>query len=480
MSKRTVLNVCKYLLAAGLMTYVIWSNWGYPERVADRVVPGFVTQLPTDNRPPSAFRRFLGRIVALLGESEPNRTRPPTVAGKVIAYLPGESIAIEETRPDHPGKGTMAEFRLVPDKSKVGVGDAGVIEPGETVSVWQHPPGLAFVWRKHVVQGEPVRWGYFVLATMLMVGAMLLTFMRWFLLVRAQDLPFRVPDAIRLGFIGTFFNTFMPGSVGGDVIKAAFLAREQDRRTAAVSTVIMDRAIALWALVWFVAICGVFFWALGLLHGEGARECRLIVKVALIVVVLSLGVWILLGLLSPFRAERFAWRLGRLPKVGHAAAEFWRAVWTYRCRQRSVAATMLISWVGHVGFVLVFYCCAQVLRDPADPLQTIPTLAQHFLIVPIGLVIQAIPGFPGGAGIGELGFGALYLWLGASETCGVLGSLVQRVINWLLSIFGYFVYRRMRPGLRPAVEAERAALAVGQNGHRSADAEVHVRVRNPG
>jgi glycosyltransferase 2 family protein len=51
----------------------------------------------------------------------------------------------------------------------------------------------------------------------------------------------------------------LPGSVVGDVVKAAALARGQSRRTAAVATVIMDRLIALWALAWVVAVLGSVF-----------------------------------------------------------------------------------------------------------------------------------------------------------------------------------------------------------------------------
>jgi hypothetical protein len=240
------------------------------------------------------------------------------------------------------------------------------------------------------------------------------------------------------------------------VIKAAFLAREKkDRKTIAVATVIMDRVIALWALVWFVAISGTIFWASGLLRGTGADHSLLIVKAALFIVAVSFAAWMLLGLLPAWRAERFATRLTRIPRLGHSLAEFWRAVWMYRCRQASIAATMLISWVGHVGFVFFFYCSVRVLWDPNDAAQRIPSLAQHFLLVPIGLVIQAAPLFPGGAGIGELGFGVLYKWLGASVASGVLGSLVKRMIEWTLSILGYFIYRHLRVAL-PAVNGATA------------------------
>jgi uncharacterized protein (TIRG00374 family) len=283
-----------------------------------------------------------------------------------------------------------------------------------------------------------------------MAASLAMTLMRWHLLVRAQGLPCRLRDAFRLGLFGFFYNAFLPGSVGGDAVKAAGLAYSQRRRTVAVATVIMDRAIALWGLVWFVALLGGAFWALGLLDGPAAATSRKIVTFAAAVVAASVTVWLLLGLLPQWRAERFAGRLTRIPKVGPSAAEFWRAVWMYRCRQGSVALALLLSWVGQVGFVFVFYFSVRTLWDPA--VGRIPAVSEHFLLVPIGLVIQAMPGSPGGAGIGEAGFGGLYAWFGCAAAVAVLGSLVQRVIMWGLGLVGYLIALRMPRG--PVIDRE--------------------------
>jgi uncharacterized membrane protein YbhN (UPF0104 family) len=417
-SKRIFWDIFKYVLAGSLLAYVVYANWGYPERVAGRIVVDPGSPISDDD--------------------------PPTIVGRVAGYSPDQFVLVERTTADGEADGQALKFLVVAKKTEPV--PANAVHVGDRVAVWEHPGrGLAYVWRRHVLEGEPVHAGFLALAVLVGSLAILLTFLRWYYLVRAQDLPFTVPDALRLGFIGFFFNAVMPGSVGGDIIKAAFLAREKkDRKTIAVATVIMDRAIALWALVWFVAISGAIFWACGLLVGPGADRSRLIVELAGLVVGVSLTGWMLLGLLPPRRAEKFAFRLSRIPKAGHSLAEFWRAVWMYRCRQGCIVTTMLISWVGHVGFVLYFYCCVRVLWDSGDSAQRIPSLAQHFLLVPIGLVIQAMPLFPGGAGIGELGFGVLYKWLGASVACGVLGSLVMRIINWCIGIVGFFVYRRLR------------------------------------
>jgi uncharacterized protein (TIRG00374 family) len=304
-------------------------------------------------------------------------------------------------------------------------------------------PGLQAVWQRHVVEGHPIHAGYLALAFVIGFAAILTTFVRWYVLVRVVKLPFRMADAMRLGAIGFFYNTFLPGAVGGDAVKAWFLAKEHARRTVAVATVVMDRVIALWALVWMVALLGAGFWLGGLLEGPGSDQCVKIVIASWVIVGVSVLVWALLGLLSHERAEKFAGRLSRLPKVGHSAAEFWRATWMYRCHPVGVLVVLGLSWVGHVGFVLLFYFSALTLFSP-DSGQTVPTLIQHFLIVPIGMVISAVPLFPGGAGIGEAGFGGLYGWLGCTAAAGVLGSLVQRVVNWGIGLLGGLVYLRMR------------------------------------
>jgi glycosyltransferase 2 family protein len=318
--------------------------------------------------------------------------------------------------------------------------------------------GLWYLWDKHVIQGQPVPGPqYFGLALLICACCVTLTFVRWYILVRAVGLPFKMSDAVRLGLVGYFFSSFLPGSVGGDILKAAFLAREHHRRTVAVATVIMDRVLSLWALIWFVAIVGGVLWATGRLEREEAIEqSHQAVLGAAAFCAVSLVVWTCVGFLGSERSERFALRLHRLPKVGGSAAEFWRAVWMYRCQPRCVLVVMGMAFTGFFGFVSVFYLSVLTLHEPS---QKIPTFAEHFLIIPIGLVIQAIPGLPGGLGLGELGFGLLYKWMKCDVALGVLGSLVQRSINWILSSFGFLVYMRMKVALKNAVEEERELAA---------------------
>lgn len=106
---------------------------------------------------------------------------------------------------------------------------------------------------------QSVHWLSLLIAIALCGGAILLTFLRWFCLVAALRFQFTIRDAMRLGFIGYLFNFVAPGSVGGDLVKAALLAKEQpDRRATAVATVLLDRILGMLAL--FMIGAGAAWW----------------------------------------------------------------------------------------------------------------------------------------------------------------------------------------------------------------------------
>jgi len=289
---------------------------------------------------------------------------------------------------------------------------------------------------------RPIRALPFAIAAVLCATNTFLTFVRWFLLVRAQNLPFTLKAAVRLGLVGNFFNTFLPGAVGGDLLKAAFIAREQQRRTVAVATVMIDRAIGLWALFVLVALTGSTFWLIGDSAVRDQPNLRLIIRIALVVVGASLVLWAVLGLLPDRRARVFNWRLRHIPKVGHSAAEFWTALWLYRTKGRVILTALLMSLVGHTCSVLMFICVVTAFQ-PAS----MPTISQHFLLVPIGMAAQAIPITPGGLGVGEAVFKKLYTMVGQQGADAIWGSLGQRMLAWSFGLIGYIVYLFMKKDL---------------------------------
>src|SRR4051812_43246747 len=84
----------------------------------------------------------------------------------------------------------------------------------------------------------------FVCVAQWILVAVLLCPLRWRALLRGLDLPVTPLRAIQLSMVGMFFNSVMPGAVGGDIIKAAYVIRDQQsRKTPAMMTIVLDRVV---------------------------------------------------------------------------------------------------------------------------------------------------------------------------------------------------------------------------------------------
>ena len=307
----------------------------------------------------------------------------------------------------------------------------------ETDGVSTTTPGL-----KSLLNGQ-IDYEWLAAATVLVAAAISLQLFRWYVLVRAVELPFSVYNAFRLGMVGLFYNTFLPGSVGGDLVKAYFIAKAHpERKTRAVATVLIDRAMGLFGLILFVAVVGGAAWGLGDPIISGNTKLQGMVKwTAAIAGGSALG-FLLLGLLPQRRVDRFAGRLKWVPKVGGSLAELWYAVWMYRQRLGAVALGLAVTALSHVCLVGAFHCAAK-LFPPADPSQ-LATFPEHAVLAPVGFIVQAIPIAPGGVGVGEAAFAGLYKFAGRPETRGVVARLSLRIAEWLLGLIGYIIYLRMK------------------------------------
>jgi uncharacterized protein (TIRG00374 family) len=273
-------------------------------------------------------------------------------------------------------------------------------------------------------------------------------FTRWFLLVRALDLPFTLGKAFKLGLVGSFWNTFAPGSVGGDLVKAYYIAHGQPgRKAAAVATVIVDRLVGLFGLIWFSAAFGGAFWIAGDQRIAGNDYLKGIIRVCSILAAVAVIGWLILGLLPAHRADRFCQRLKVFPKIGHTLAEIWYAVWTYRQRPRVVYLTIATTACVHFVFVVMFYLAVRVY--PAEDPASFP---ENLVIAPIGYIAQAFFPAPGGGGGGEYIFGYLYELLGRPPATGVIGRLTLRLNEWAIGIIGLFVWLSMRHELKEVEE----------------------------
>jgi uncharacterized protein (TIRG00374 family) len=267
--------------------------------------------------------------------------------------------------------------------------------------------------------------GPFTAALLLYLSGVVLAFYRWYLLVRAQDLPFRVRDALRLGWIGMLFNIVIPGAVGGDVVKAAYLAREQHHKGRAVASVVIDRLVGLLGLFVLALIAGGAAW-----NSLGPRVRPIIVAAAIACTVVAL-LLLLVFTIRPHGALSRRLRPGS--RGHHTLMELHATGLAYRRRLGWVAASIGMAALTHVANVTAFSLVAAALYGEAAP-----SALACFTIVPLVLFSTAIPLPFSGLGATE-SVGAV-LFQSVAFPGGAVVMLGFRLLQAVAALIGGWVY----------------------------------------
>ncbi|MCA9179259.1 MAG: flippase-like domain-containing protein [Planctomycetales bacterium] len=306
------------------------------------------------------------------------------------------------------------------------------LEPGQLETLRDHP--------KH--------WGLLALAFLMAFGAVTLSFARWWLLVRSLELPFRFRDALRLGFLGYLMNFIAPGSVGGDLFKAVFIAREQERRRAeAVATVIVDRVVGLYALL-LVATIGVL--TTDVLNA-GDASVRVLCQCTLAGAVIG-GLGLVLVMSPLLTRGRVSQWISQLPLLGGPVSKVIAGVRLYQSRPLVLVCIAVISLGVHFMIAVAIALIANAL------FVEVPTLGEHLVMAPLAMIANALPLTPGGLGALELALAKLYEIVPNSphEVSGILVALVFRLTTFAIAAVGAVFYIRGRSELKKVLdEAER-------------------------
>lgn len=277
-------------------------------------------------------------------------------------------------------------------------------------------------------------WAWLFAAFLSLFGAVTITMFRWHILVRALDLPFKLRDAFRLGFLCYLLNFISLGSVGGDLFKAIFIAREQPaHRPEAVATVVIDRIIGLYGL--FV-LASISILATGLLQSESYKT-RTISQVTIACTLVGL-VGIIVLLVPGFTTGALSEWLGKLPRVGTIIIKLIAAVRMYRLRWGVLVWTLIMSLFVHAGAALGTYCICRGLFAAAPPLSV------QMVVVPIANLAGILPLPFMGLGAFEAAFSYLFANVPSpvvlTNSMCLLVAFVFRIITILIAIIGAVIY----------------------------------------
>ncbi len=308
--------------------------------------------------------------------------------------------------------------------------------------------GVAAVLLVYLVRSAGIDWSSFGgfldrPALLLGVAAMLgttvyFTAVRLPVLLGAAGFSLGTREAVQLSLIGMFFGLFLPGSASGDAAKIYYTVSKQERGTRAelATIVLLDRAIAMWALFAMPFLAAPFFTSE--VASSGVFQTLLVfcgVVFGAGTLVLAAVFFVPIGWIDALR-NVIRWELP------------WRIVLAVREFRRSLGAVAVafgLSVVAHSAAIATTAVVAAAVAPSS-------LKAELALVVPLGFVANAIPLTPGGLGVGELAFHRLFDSVGM--TGGAEVAIGWRVGVMAAALLGGWIYVR---GFRGGVRAKEAS-----------------------
>jgi glycosyltransferase 2 family protein len=283
-------------------------------------------------------------------------------------------------------------------------------------------------------------WGLFALALSAMVLATVITFYRWQRLVLALGIAFPFREAVRLGFLGVLCNYISLGSVGGDLFKAVFIARQNPgRRPDVVGTVFFDRLVGLLVLLLTVTLVTL---VAGLYRSDVLRVRMLCYASWGMSAAAIFGMGLLL---RPGEAEGpiFRFLSARKKLGGPTLARLLVGLRTYREHLPLVGKCMALSFVAQVIAISATVLVAWGLQ--LDHTQVLP----QFAAVPLSMLAASVPLPGGGLGTYEGTMEFMYLTLPndppfspGEGTAVAVGSRVLMILVALVGVVYWLLDRR--------------------------------------
>ncbi len=275
-------------------------------------------------------------------------------------------------------------------------------------------------------------WWVFGAAIGLYVIAQFLFVLRWTLLMRVLSIKIGFWPAVRLHFLGLFYNNCLPSSVGGDFLRAWYVTRHTDKRLEAALSVFVDRLVGLAGVLIMAFFCYWFVPAQGR-KGRFGFPYKIDSLTPLIEykwVLLGIGavvVLLILAILSTGRGRVLLERVIKVIRV-HGTGAILRcrdAARAYYNGKLAVLSALLLTFCLQTVCVLAMWLIGSQIGITAPA-------KYYFIFFPISWLLGALPISVGGAGVMELWLKDIFM-----RVCGVSGkdalvlAFCQRLL-WLL------------------------------------------------
>lgn len=276
-----------------------------------------------------------------------------------------------------------------------------------------------------------------ILAATVYSFSLLITFYRWFFLLKLQKIALSFSESLILHMSGFFFNTTTPGAVSGDLVKmATVMKRDPENRIPAIMTIFMDRLIGLFALIILTLILVIP--SFNFVFTEGSRELKLAVAIvasASVCGILFICGWLIRKKICSISLinKILNWIEAKSPKIFEAFKQVFDTIDTYKEHWKKCLFLLAISLISHTFLGLSFYIVGLSLGISADPILFI-------LSIQISNALSSVLPLPGGLGIRDAVGKSFLIALNCTEAQAASTPLMYTAIILFWAIIGSFFF----------------------------------------
>ncbi len=224
-------------------------------------------------------------------------------------------------------------------------------------------------------------------------------------LLKAQDFSLEFWTATQLTFIGVFFNSVIPGTVSGDIVKAYYLGKGQEKKTELATTIFFDRILGLYAVAFIAAMGATISFLQNSFAGQaaiwGQPKVQMLGSFALINFLLLTFLGVVFTNQKLRKSKIVSGFFSKMP-FKEIVSKVNEAVCQFAMKPRLSTVAFLLAVLAQVFILTGILCLLTLLKIKALG------LINYLFAVPLCLLINSIPITPGGLGIGEIGFQAIF------------------------------------------------------------------------
>jgi uncharacterized protein (TIRG00374 family) len=282
-----------------------------------------------------------------------------------------------------------------------------------------------------------------LLAFIVCVISLFIMSMRWKILTKSQNIHSSTWQLFKFYLIGLFFNNFLPTSIGGDLARAFYLAKESGNRSASIGTVFLERLIGLLATLSLAFMS--LFWLINYFHTN--RIIYVIIAVLFMIAIFMASI------MSRRIYRRFNGLLTLITfyDIGERLIKVLDTLHFYRDKKMILFIAYMYSLFSQFMIIIMNYVLVLTLG-----LENV-SFGYLVLVVPVTFVIGLLPSI-NGIGVRDTGY-LLLLSRQGLETSQVLSlSLSVTFIPIFISLFGglFFLLNRQKTAFTPNFKEEKA------------------------